>query len=151
MTAKDIKGKARVGLVPRSALEAIARVREFGIKKYQDDEAWKDVDPVYFIEATIRHLYKHLEGMYKDPESGLPHLHHAITSLALAVGAEESQELDDKALSALAEERLNEKKQAGTYDIFGADDSPSLGTQNDEDPYRVERQYRYVDSQWKVL
>lgn len=90
---KDSKDKARVGLIPYDAEVAIAKVREYGNKKYGDPAAWyqypeREDD---FVEAAKRHLGKHIDAkLYKnrslnDEESGIAHLDHALASLAMAV------------------------------------------------------------------
>ena len=96
MTAKDTKGKAKLRLVPYDALVAIAEVREFGIKKYKDDHGWKGVDTLDFQEAAMRHLGKALAGQEIDEESGLPHIYHALTSLAMAVAVNNFKVKDEK-------------------------------------------------------
>jgi hypothetical protein len=86
MSHKDVKGKAKLRLVPYQALVEIAKVREFGVAKYGDDEGWKTVNADDFIEAAMRHIGKYFDGQKIDDESGLDHVSHAITSLALAIG-----------------------------------------------------------------
>jgi len=94
---KDVKGKPILSYVPFKALEKIAKVREFGINKYSDDASWKNVNRIDFIDATLRHLHKHMdairynEGSVIDDESGLPHLDHAATSLILALSLTKSE------------------------------------------------------------
>lgn len=85
MTSKDITNKPPLNLIPYSSLCAIARAREYGVNKYKDDECWKQVDPIHFIAAAQRHLFKYTSGEEFDDESGLNHLDHAITSIALAI------------------------------------------------------------------
>lgn len=85
MVAKDTRGKPKLGLVPRAAMEEMAKVREFGIEKYKDDEMWRQVPESDFIHATLRHIFKYLDGENIDPESNLEHLSHALCSLSLAV------------------------------------------------------------------
>lgn len=83
---KEVAGKLPINLVPLRALESIAKVREFGVKKYSDPWAWLTlVEPNAFIEATRRHIITHLKGNEIDKESGLAHLEHALCSLAMAV------------------------------------------------------------------
>jgi len=90
---KDTLGKSPLALIPYAALEAIARVREFGNRKYQDPSKWYQHDDMLpqFVEAAQRHLAKYQDAvMYgnrsvDDEESGLSHLDHAICTLALAI------------------------------------------------------------------
>lgn len=85
MTQKDTKGKIQLNLVPPHGYEAIAKVRMFGNEKYGDPWGWleacKEED---FIEAAKRHLNQLAKGEEFDDESGLPHLYHALCSLAMA-------------------------------------------------------------------
>lgn len=85
MAVKDIKGKPRVELVHYALIKAVASVREYGNKKYQNDEDWKKSPVKDYVAAAIRHLYKHLWEGELDEESGLSHLAHAATSLDLAI------------------------------------------------------------------
>lgn len=86
MSAKDTKGKPKLSYIPWKAMKAIAEVRQFGVDKYGDDTCWKQVDKRDFLDAALRHIYKHLDGTEIDPESGLEHIAHAATSLILALG-----------------------------------------------------------------
>lgn len=101
MTHKETAGKPKLGLIPFSALAQIAEVREFGIKKYKDDEGWKQVDSRDFVEAGLRHLHKVTSGEEIDPESGLQHLAHAACSIILALAVEDEE---DRALSKIADD-----------------------------------------------
>ena len=83
--AKDTKGKLRYSLLTPKALKAIIAVREYGGIKYKDPTNYAKVPPMDFWEAGVRHLFKMHEGEEIDPESGLPHSHHALCSLMLMV------------------------------------------------------------------
>lgn len=83
---KDTAGKLPLNLVPPRAYESIAKVRDFGNKKYGDPWKWLECTTAdQYIEATRRHLLKIDLGEDLDPESGLLHLEHALCSLAMAV------------------------------------------------------------------
>ena len=86
MMQKQTEGKLRLDLIPPRAEEAIAKVRAFGVTKYKEEWAWKeDVPASEFITAAQRHIRSHRAGEGVDPESNLPHIWHALTSLAMAV------------------------------------------------------------------
>lgn len=86
------EGKPRYELVPVSAIRALADVLTFGAIKYSDNN-WKKVDePSRYIGALYRHLEAWRGGEATDPESGKPHLHHAITNLAFLIELEEEEE-----------------------------------------------------------
>lgn len=82
-TIKADAGKARLSLVPTEILFDIAKVREYGLKKYGTSESWKQVDVQRYRDATYRHWLAYLNdptGM--DEESGLPHLWHFACNAA---------------------------------------------------------------------
>jgi hypothetical protein len=72
-------GKDRMDLLPPTALRAVARVLEFGAKKYAP-WAWAKTGGMAWgrlYGAAQRHLGAWWEGEDKDPESGESHLAHA--------------------------------------------------------------------------
>lgn len=83
------EGKPQMSLVPRKAKIAIARVMEFGAKKYGRDNWRNCTDLRRYEDAAARHLDAHMAGELKDGESGMPHLWHALCCLAFIA------ELDD--------------------------------------------------------
>lgn len=81
--AKAEAGKPKLTLVPRKILFDIARVREYGNKKYGSSENWKQVEKERYRDAAFRHFLAYLdepEGL--DEESGLPHLAHLACNIA---------------------------------------------------------------------
>lgn len=98
MVAKVSRGKPKLNLIPYASLCAIARAREYGVNKYHDDECWRQVEPIEFIAAAQRHLFKYTSRESFDDESGLCHLDHAIASLALAISV-----IDDRSQSFTAD------------------------------------------------
>lgn len=69
-------GKPPMALLSGVALLEIAKVLEFGAKKYAPDNwrggfAWRRVG-----SAALRHLFAWLNGEDKDSETGLSHLAH---------------------------------------------------------------------------
>ena len=84
-TAKADAGKAQLTLVPRKIIWAIAKVREYGCKKYPEGgvDNWKQVEKERYRDAMMRHMLQYLDdpdGV--DEESGLPHLWHLATNCA---------------------------------------------------------------------
>lgn len=74
---KHDQGKPPLELIPTQALMEIAKVLEFGRRKYAADNwrggfAWRRL-----IGAALRHLYAFSGGEDRDPESGISHLAHA--------------------------------------------------------------------------
>lgn len=77
--AKNDDGKLQLSAVPPEAIVAIARIREYGNRKYADPQNWRRVLPEKFHEAMLRHCLACWEDPYAvDPESGLPHLWHLM-------------------------------------------------------------------------
>ncbi len=76
---KDDKGKLRYDLLPPSVVEALVKVLTYGAAKY-DDHNWEkvpDLDARYYA-AGERHRAQDRMGIRIDPETGLPHLAHAM-------------------------------------------------------------------------
>ena len=86
--AKADQGKVRPTLVPASLVWAVAEIREYGCKKYHDPDNWKQVEPQRYRDALYRHLLAYFSGEKNDPESGLPHLHHAACNIAFLIELE---------------------------------------------------------------
>ena len=83
--AKEYTGKINFCLVPRKLLTAVARIREYGNRKYEKGgpDNWKAVEPERWREAAFRHFLAYLDdpaGL--DAESGLPHLWHLACNVA---------------------------------------------------------------------
>lgn len=86
MNNQNIKadaGKAQLTLVPRQILFDIAKIREYGLKKYGKSESWKEVEIQRYRDAAFRHFMAYLdEPQGIDDESGLPHLSHLACNIA---------------------------------------------------------------------
>lgn len=75
--AKADAGKPRLSLVPTQIIYDIARVREYGDKKYGSTDNWKTVEKQRYVDAMYRHFLCFVEDpLSVDEESGLPHLWH---------------------------------------------------------------------------
>lgn len=84
MAVKDTSNKPKLHLLKPKMLREMARVRAFGILKYQNDVDWMKSDQADYLSAALRHIYAYIEGEDSDTESGISHLAHAATSLMLA-------------------------------------------------------------------
>ena len=81
--AKADAGKPKLTLVPRKILFDIARVREYGNRKYGSSENWKQVEIQRYRDAAFRHFLAYLDDPTgTDEESGLPHLWHLACNIA---------------------------------------------------------------------
>lgn len=86
-------GKPKLSLVPTEIINCIARVREFGNKKYKDSNSWKRVEKERYIDAMFRHLLKYVnDNKSVDEESGLPHLYHLACNVAFLCEMEKEKE-----------------------------------------------------------
>lgn len=82
-TIKADAGKPQLTLVPRAIIYDIAKVREFGNKKYKDPNSWRCVEKERYRNAAFRHFMKYLDDPSGvDEESGLPHLWHLACNIA---------------------------------------------------------------------
>lgn len=89
-SAKADCGKPQLSLVPTKILEAIARVREYGNRKYKSKDNWKTVEIERYRDAAFRHWAKYIDDpQSRDEESGLPHLWHVACNIAFLVSLED--------------------------------------------------------------
>lgn len=77
--------KSRLDLLPTRALEFVGFVLGHGAQKYEPHNWRKCKDPARYCAATLRHVMKALRDESIDPESSLPHLAHAATSILFAL------------------------------------------------------------------
>lgn len=92
--AQSIKhdaGKPRYDLIAPSLLEEVARVLEFGARKYSDRN-WEYPGFRYGrpFASAMRHLWAWWGGEDLDPESGLPHLAHAASCIMFLIEYEKT-------------------------------------------------------------
>lgn len=95
---KDAIGSDKLPLhlwpMPATALGCVALLD--GALKYGRSN-WRDagVRATIYVDALIRHVTAYLEGEDVDPDSGVPHLGHALACLAILVDAEAAGKLID--------------------------------------------------------
>ena len=88
-TIKADAGKPRLALVPPAIIEAVGRVRTYGVAKYGAQESWQKVDPERYRNAFMRHLCLYLRNPAAvDAESGLKHLEHMACNIAFLLELE---------------------------------------------------------------
>lgn len=84
-------GKTRLDLVDPLLIEAVGRIRTYGVAKYGDSNSWKNVSKQRYIAAAMRHFEAYRRGELNDPESGEPHLAHAACNLMFLMVLEEEE------------------------------------------------------------
>jgi len=75
-------GKPTHELIPAHMEQEVAKVLEFGARKYGPDN-WRLVQDAKrrYTGAALRHINAFRRGEVTDPESGCHHLAHAVASL----------------------------------------------------------------------
>jgi hypothetical protein len=83
------QGKPMAGLLLdfRNTLMKVAEAGTFGAAKYGRTN-WKDVERIRYLDAAMRHILQ--EG--DDPETGLPHMIHAIWNMMAYMERRESND-----------------------------------------------------------
>lgn len=78
-------GKAKLSMIPRPSLEAIAEVFQYGANKYGKNNYRKGMQYSRLIDAAMRHLVAFADREDVDSESGLSHLAHCATNLCMLI------------------------------------------------------------------
>lgn len=95
--ARYNQGKADLSLIPLSTLEDEARVWMYGERKYKRFNWMKGMPWSVPLACALRHLAAWQNGEDLDPESGQPHLAHAMCNLRmLTLYSRTYQEGDDR-------------------------------------------------------
>jgi len=94
--AKSDEGKLRMSLVPPSLIEAVARIRGYGVDKYGDPDNWKTVEAWRYKDALMRHLCEYLRDPNSvDAESGFLHIDHIACNVSFLIEFQK-MEVQDK-------------------------------------------------------
>lgn len=70
--------KPDMSLLSPLAITYLAKVLTFGAKKYSANNWRKGIDQSRLISAALRHIIAFQAGQDSDPETGLPHMAHAM-------------------------------------------------------------------------
>lgn len=92
------EGKPPLACLPPEGLRAVARVQEYGHKKYGDFWNYrKGMEATRQMSCAMRHILAYMDGEDLDPESGEPHLAHATCRLMFALqNIKEGKMIDDR-------------------------------------------------------
>lgn len=95
---KHDTGKPPISLVPMKALAEVARVLDFGKKKYTAQNWRRGIEYSRLLDASLRHTAKFIDGQDLDEESKTVHLANAACNLlfCLEFYLEGRTELDDR-------------------------------------------------------
>lgn len=72
------KGKVPLDLLPKAALIEVAKVLDFGARKYAPYNWAKGMAYSRLLAAAYRHLWAFESGEDKDRETSVSHLAHAV-------------------------------------------------------------------------
>ena len=114
--AKHDEGKIRPTLVPSKLISAVAKVREYGCRKYHDPENWRRVEPERYRDALYRHWLAYLDDPSSvDEESGLPHLWHLACNVAFLIELEQNLTRADKGRCACDAEKESQSEKVSGF------------------------------------
>jgi hypothetical protein len=96
LALRDNKGKPELSQVDPLLMEEVARVLEFGAKKYARNN-WRKGQPVTkLLDSGMRHMAAILRGEDIDAESGCKHWAHVCCNMMFLGCQEGREELDDR-------------------------------------------------------
>jgi len=89
--------KPRMDLIDGEALEELARVLDFGARKYAENNWRKGIKLSRLLAASMRHLTAIMRGETYDQETGLQHAAHLMCcAMFLIWTIKHRQDLDDR-------------------------------------------------------
>lgn len=90
------QGKPPLELLDAEAIEGVAKVLEFGAKKYARNNWRSGISNSRLMGALLRHAFAILKGELVDQESGLPHIDHlGCCWMFLSSNLKSRPEMDD--------------------------------------------------------
>jgi hypothetical protein len=96
---KHDEDKMDLSLVPKIAMEEMAKAFMLGEKKYGRYNYCKGMEASRLVASTLRHITAWNDGEDNDPESGNCHLGHALAGLAMILRQRELGSLIDNRYS----------------------------------------------------
>lgn len=91
MFLKHHADKPMLSHLPVEQITTVAMVLDHGAKKYSRDN-WKQGDFHSYASACLRHVFARIRGERLDPESGQPHLAHAVCCLLFLMSFDDRDE-----------------------------------------------------------
>ena len=92
---KEVKGKYQPHLVLGSLTRAVARVREYGVRKYHGEDGWKQQTAKDYMDAIGRHYDEcRNDPESRDMESGLLHIAQIATNAMFVIQMLKEQGID---------------------------------------------------------
>ena len=88
--------KPRYELLDPAAIDMLARVLTFGAAKYAAHNWRGGLGWARLSAAAMRHLFAFVRGEDNDPESGLPHVAHAMCCCMFILGLAHRADCDDR-------------------------------------------------------
>ena len=89
------ESKPRLDLLDSYAIEQLAAVLTFGAQKYSAHNWRKGIAYSRLLAALLRHVFAFMRGEDNDPETGLPHIAHAMCNCMFLLGLRDPK-LDDR-------------------------------------------------------
>lgn len=115
---KHDQGKPDLSYISYEFLAEMAKVREFGAKKYSRNNWQLGFKVTRSCAAALRHIYLYLSGQTYDEESGLLHLAHAACCLEHAIWDQlKHPHNDDRGTSNVAEPLPKKETSYDSHDI----------------------------------
>ena len=94
---KSDSGKPNIEYIPREALEGAGRAFGFGAQKYAPHNFKLGLAYSRLAGAIMRHLAAFMDNENADPESGLSHLDHLLSSASMLKYMEANRpDMDDR-------------------------------------------------------
>ncbi len=89
--------KVPMHLLSTVALIEVSKALDFGRQRYGEHNWRGGLKFSRLLGAALRHIFAYLGGESKDPDSGLSHIAHAVTTLMFLLEFEVTKpELDDR-------------------------------------------------------
>lgn len=79
---KHDQDKVQLNLIDPLIFDELGKVLTYGAKKYYKENWRLPMEHSRYYAAALRHLCAYWGGNNVDPESGLPHLSHALCNIA---------------------------------------------------------------------